>query len=34
MVLDGILAFPQQLRHLAASKVLIFTEDIENLVLR
>jgi hypothetical protein len=34
MILDGVLTFPQQLRHLAAGKVWIFTEDIEKLVLR
>ena len=34
MVFDGILTLPQQLRHLATSKVRIFAEDIENLVLR
>jgi hypothetical protein len=34
MVLDGILTFPQQLCHLAASKVLIFTKDVDDLVLR
>ena len=31
MVLDGILTFPQQLCHLAASKVFILTKDVDDL---